>query len=401
MVHQRRTIQVATRADILFLVDDSPSMAAKIDRMAGAFARFVASLDALDPPVDYQLAVTTMSVAERFGGCAPADGRISATCESDWYAKGFVCDAGGACLRSFDDRAGMLYAAFGNPSVLRKGDRPPSQLAIALGENLHVPLDGARQTRAYEALQRTVAKNPALLRSGAKLVVLFVTDGDDCSDPSHHTVGLLHDPVDGHILDHCVAEAALPEGQSALMPLSEILSWTQGLSREVLFAGVLDLANGSAQPGICSSITCESDCDTPSRQQQCVAQCSWASNTTQCQSDCRVQCHAWCSGEQPSVRYGRLLNATGGIASSICADDYGPVLAGVARVVGIPSALTLIASPAPTESLLVQVERGGQTINCVAGSDYTASADSIELAPSGPCRLLPGDTYDVRYLTSP
>src|SRR6201989_2416126 len=70
-VQQHSQVKVTTKADILFVVDDSLSMSQKQDRLAQALANFTAALDALDPPVDYQAAVATTSIFERFGACAP------------------------------------------------------------------------------------------------------------------------------------------------------------------------------------------------------------------------------------------------------------------------------------------------------------------------------------------
>src|ERR1043165_4072973 len=98
-VQQHSQVKVTTKADILFVVDDSLSMSQKQDRLAQALANFTAALDALDPPVDYQAAVVTTSVFERFGACSP-DGNPSAAaqCSSDWGATGVACEKA-ACAR--------------------------------------------------------------------------------------------------------------------------------------------------------------------------------------------------------------------------------------------------------------------------------------------------------------
>jgi len=47
-------------------------MSGKQQRLAAALQNFTAELDALSPPVDYQVAVTTTTVSERLGACGPA-----------------------------------------------------------------------------------------------------------------------------------------------------------------------------------------------------------------------------------------------------------------------------------------------------------------------------------------
>src|SRR5881227_2556680 len=93
-VQQHAQIKVTTKADMLFVVDDSLSMSQKQDRLAQALAGFTAAADALDPPVDYQVAVVTTSIFERFGACGPdGDANAAAQCDSDWGTDGFACRA--------------------------------------------------------------------------------------------------------------------------------------------------------------------------------------------------------------------------------------------------------------------------------------------------------------------
>src|SRR3954466_7857244 len=83
-VSQRGKVRVATKADVLLVVDDSPSMSGKQDRLPPALANFPAQLDALQPPVDYQVAVTTTTVSERLGACGPlGDSHAAAQCDSE------------------------------------------------------------------------------------------------------------------------------------------------------------------------------------------------------------------------------------------------------------------------------------------------------------------------------
>src|SRR5690349_4955493 len=136
-VQQHSQVRVTTKADILFVVDDSLSMSQKQDRLAQALANFTAALDALDPPVDYQAAVVTTSIFERFGACSP-DGNASAgaQCSSDWGATGFACQKA-ACVRDFSSEAGHLRQVAGAPGrVLRRKDTTAAQFSQWLGEDI-------------------------------------------------------------------------------------------------------------------------------------------------------------------------------------------------------------------------------------------------------------------------
>ena len=101
-VQQHARVRVATKADVLLVIDDSLSMSGKQQRLAQALQNFTQDLDSLQPPVDYQAAVVTTTVSERFGACGPAgDSDAAQQCDSDWGSPGFTCDSGLACFRSF------------------------------------------------------------------------------------------------------------------------------------------------------------------------------------------------------------------------------------------------------------------------------------------------------------
>src|SRR4051812_2556788 len=153
-VQQHSQVKVTTKADILFVVDDSLSMSQKQDRLAQALANFTAALDALDPPVDYQAAVVTSSVFERFGACSP-DGNAAAgaQCSSDWGASGFACQKA-ACVREVPDEAGILRQVAGAPGrVLRRRDTTAAQFSQWLGEDLQAGAAGARQPQGLQAMK--------------------------------------------------------------------------------------------------------------------------------------------------------------------------------------------------------------------------------------------------------
>src|SRR5438270_8879499 len=138
-VSQRAKVRVATKADVLLVVDDSYSMSGKQQRLAAALQDFTAQLDALQPPVDYQVAVTTTTVSERLGACGPAgDPGAASGCDSEWEADGFACDSGLACFRSFA-AAGQLHQGSGAPAkILRRADYSAQQFAQYLADSIAV-----------------------------------------------------------------------------------------------------------------------------------------------------------------------------------------------------------------------------------------------------------------------
>jgi hypothetical protein len=410
-VAQHSRVKVATKADVLLVVDDSYSMSGKQQRLAAALQNFTTALDQLQPPVDYQVAVVSTSVEERFGACGPpGDSNAAAKCSSDWGAEGFSCDPGFACLRSFPN-AGKLFQAPGVPAlILKRRDYSATQFAAYLAQAVKVGVDGARQPQGMQAMKMALS-NPAsgLLRDGAKVVVAFLSDGEDCSDPAHRASSLVIDPKTGNIIDKCAQESA-SDGSSlpALEPVASYVSYLRemknadGNAKEIEVAALVSLANGSQDPGLCNNPACDTECDSLSGgRARCEKRCGQAPTYQICMNDCAAECHAFCRGQVPGRRYLELAYAFEGVAANVCSDDASPGLARLAAVIGIPKQVLLRAKPQPMETMFVRVIRGGQIVECVSGQGYdlvqTPDGQSVRFA--GPCLLQPDDQWDVRYLT--
>src|SRR5256885_3036260 len=270
-VQQRSQVKVTTRADILFVVDDSLSMSQKQDRLAQALQNFTAALDALDPPVDYQAAVVTTSIFERFGACAP-DGNASAAaqCSSDWGASGYACKTS-ACVRDSPAEAGQLRQAAGAPArVLRRRDTTAVQFSQWLGEAIQAGSTGARQPQGMQAMKLALTDpGSGFVRDGAKVVVAFVTDAEDCSDPAQRMSMLVRDGQ-GNIVDKCAADSASIDGAiTSLEPVASYVNFLRGLNdsdgspKEIEVAALVSLKNGTRDPGLCTNSSCVARCDAP------------------------------------------------------------------------------------------------------------------------------------------
>ena len=74
----------------------------------------------------------------------------------------------------------------------------------------------------------------------------------------------------------------------------------------------------------------------------------------------------------------------------------------LSAVIGIPKQIQLRARPSAAQFLVVRVERGGRSIECVPGQDYDFidGTDGIFVHFDGQCVLQPDDTWDIRYLTN-
>jgi hypothetical protein len=407
-VSQRSKVRVATKADVLLVVDDSGSMSGKQQRLAAALQNFTNELDALQPPVDYQVAVTTTTVSERLGACGPAaDPHAAAACDSDWEATGFACDTGLACFRSFQT-AGMLHKGASAPAmILRRGDYSAAQFEQYLADSVQVGTAGARQPQGMEAMKLALAQ-PGLLRDGAKIVVAFFSDAEDCSDPAHRLAMLVKDPANGNIVDKCAQEARGGSTAASLEPVASYINHLRSLKnadgspKEVEVGAVVSLADGSQDPGVCANPTCDAACDAPAGVAACQSRCGAAPTYQICMADCTAECHSFCGGQVPGRRYLELAFAFSGVAANVCSDDASPAMSRLSSVIGIPKQVQLRARPSAAEYLVVRVERGGQSMECAPGAGYDLldTTDGLFVKFKGACVLQPDDTWDVRYLTN-
>ena len=407
-VAQHDQVRVATKADILFVVDDSLSMSGKQDRLAQALAGFTTALDALRPPIDYQVAVVTTSIFERFGACGPdGDANASAACDSDWGASGYVCKTA-ACVRTFPAEAGQLRIAPGNPGpILLRSSTTPATFSGWVAADVQAGSAGARQPQGFEAM-RMVLNDPAtgFVRDGSKIVVAFVSDAEDCSDPQQRFSMLVKD-AQGNVIDQCAQQAA-SDGSIAvsLEPVARYANFLRSLTnsdgspKEVEVAAIASLKDGTHDPGLCTDGTCQARCDSPAGQQACQTRCAGAVPLDLCVADCTAECKAFCNGQVPSRRYVQLATAFQGLTANVCSDDASDALGRLAAIIGIPKQIELVAPPASVDYLRVHVDRGVTGMDCAVGQgfDLVQTVDGPAVRFIGACALQPDDVWDIRYL---
>jgi hypothetical protein len=245
------------------------------------------------------------------------------------------------------------------------------------------------------------------LRDGSKIVVAFFTDAEDCSDPAHRLAMLTKDPNTGNVVDQCaiMARGGVP---SALEPVANYANYlrslkdSDGTAKEVQIGAVISLKDGTQDPGVCANPTCDAACDAPAAVAACDARCQGTPTPQICMADCASSCHTFCGGQVPGRRYLDLAYAFSGVAANVCSDDASPALSRLSAVVGIPTLVLLRAQPSAPELLVVRVERGNGSFECVPGQGYTivATTDGPAVQFAGNCVLQPDDTWDLRYLTN-
>lgn len=159
--------------DILFVIDTSSSMAQEQENLAQNFDRFMAVMDTLDGWSSRHIAVVSTDLGAgpySIGGCADdGDGGVmlSAPQRSD------CTGPDDAYLREVRHRDGTIENNF--DGTLSETFSCIAQVG-AEGCEFEQPLEAM-----YRALNGSIQDNAGFLRENAYLLVVFITDEDDCS----------------------------------------------------------------------------------------------------------------------------------------------------------------------------------------------------------------------------
>ncbi|BDG07271.1 hypothetical protein [Anaeromyxobacter paludicola] len=444
-------------ADILFVVDDSGSMLGEQQMLAKNFDEFVGQLAQLNKDrvargltaLDFHLAVTTSSIFENdyVANCA-ADGSGALACSYVSIVSGkpasYACaTAGQACGElvtqyygfSTANRgcvpgdaaegspypAGDFVAKPGNPRVIHFTKdldwssygtaTQDARITQAVGQfkaNVQVGTCGSGQEQHLEAgrlaLEKALRQNglaqPADVQqsefphAGARLVVVWMGDEDDCSNPK--------DPLNGIVMtnmtpgaDACMADEGLPLAQRKAFPVQAYVDYFTGLGRP-FGAGFITSSTCSASTGtnVCTASTCT----------------------------CPAGSDPQCSGKSTGTRFQDLATALRQqgvpvVQDSVCDADFASTLRSIADLVKPLNQLQLPTQPAAGEVTLLRIVRAdGSTRKICAGPGPTADwwftscndplAQPVAGTTSciainhqgGGCEANPGESYLAEYL---
>ncbi|HWV39450.1 MAG TPA: hypothetical protein VN033_13355 [Vulgatibacter sp.] len=372
--------------DILFVIDDSESMTEEQDKVVAELETFVSVL--LEGPVanDFQVGVVSTSVSRHVRACTDegppqlthypdASGRL----QSGKDAKGRPVDPDGPRILRWDD-----------PDFL-----PSFRTLVRQG------IRGSGQEMGLEAMRRALSAplssgpNAGFLRPGSRLLVVIVSDEDDCSDPSG-TALTLQPPCEdvpcasdaacgaegSYCLGadgdrHCQPNACeTAAGRAALEPVEAYVDFLlglddgtgQGRGRETFLAviGAFGL-------------------EAPHPPERCA--------------------HGGDEAQGIAVRYREAVDLMGdrGYADSICGASYGTALREIARLAGAPHVLDLARPPADPRLLRIEITReGGETLRCRVGDGFRyeapASGQPARVVLDDRCRLRHGDHVELKTL---
>ena len=254
---------------------------------------------------------------------------------------------------------------------------------------------------------------------GAKLVVVYVGDEDDCSSPADRVRGVILTGPPAN--DSCVADAALPLDQQKEFRVQDIVGDLRLLNRPLGGAFVVSTAETSCQDDACTPGLC---CDTL------------------CTGDPGICRNQLCGGQGAGSRFleaaGALRNAGADVvAGSICdpgnppGTGFAQILGRIAEVVKPPSALLLPTQPAAEAVIVLRIARADgstrkrcngpapSTLTLQQALDqrydwwFTATREQFTDAQKAPsvasrfvyinhatsnCEASPGETYAADYL---
>ncbi len=384
--------------DILFVIDNSGSLRLKQQKVVAQLRTFVAELASGPIKNDFQIGIITTGVSQNVlacGGATPKlqlypdeSGRLQPAKDAN---SGAATPGGPAKLLSSSD-----------PDLVRKAGLLVTQGTFGSGQEMGLL---AAKLALTEPLTETpldakpLPGNQGLLRPAARLLVIIVSDEDDCSDPTgtaldvqgacggtctrdldcqgggegHYCLAVPERPLAPRACSENLCEIPGANGRDRLEPVSDFVNFFQNLDdgtgrkREV-FLAVIGAVNSSLQPA------------------RCIGSDDEAFGM--------------------AVRYKEAVDAMGAdhaLIASICASDYGPALKGIAQLVSAPQRLQVANSPADGHLLLVDITRTDKQIqHCSFGTGFDFDPPSGDLPGTitlkGDCLLKNGDSINLKVV---
>jgi hypothetical protein len=408
-------------ADVLFVVDDSGSMDPEQARLAANFSSFVSALAQTQAdrtaaglePFEFHVAVTTSSIFESWKPVSPvptcSNTPLTCNIQNPHQRAGatttpgysVACSEAGASCNDLEKTfafptgcvagtavpgpypGGSFVSAAGNPAVLHftkdvwaaAGASKLATLSQQFLGNIKVGTCGSGMEQHFEAGRLAVesalagkqpgAKPDEWPHAGGKLVVVWLGDEDDCSNPDDPTRSLAFDPnlPNSPGADVCISDQLSTTGHKQFA-LDRYASYFTGLNRPFGAAFIYSSdpascaddgkGNRICKPGTCTCL--------------CPPTCLGAGKSG-CFDGAPGECNtpAGCGGQIPTLavpggsRYAELsalfrAQNVNTFEASVCEANWGTTLQGIAQLVKPPPGLTLPTQPAAAEVALLRIE---------------------------------------------
>lgn len=392
-----QTAQAVARfqpVDILFVVDNSASMADEQEALARNFRAFI-EVAARNPLNDYRIAVISTDAGGNPGDTP--DGREAAGLVDNRFGPAPYHASAGQVRSSCLELTDTPHGCFRGPAPKVIDSTLPAEDQIAqFAQAVQVGSCGTGNEQPLLAMQLALTKtcNSGLLRPGARLVVVFVSDEED-SSPNADYVQAIVSATGKPVSDIRVAALVGAVGNEA--------AWcgTSGAS-----CGESTCALGRPDdPQLAQFWDIETDA------------CRWCSyfNTADCCSakpGARIIDFARALEDavrvaDPTVVDADCGSASGGsvacVVASICDNDFSDSFRRIARDLVVASRFDITPAAASPGAVLVTVA-GQALVNCAtvapgAACDFVVSADGRTVTITNPARVPgPADAVVVSLL---
>jgi hypothetical protein len=369
---QSVTTPGVVQTDILFVIDDSGSMAGEQANLKAGLQGFLAVLQGAAVQDQFQIGVTTTSVVGYVAGdTAYSRTRPGNTAPTPYPAGILVAVDPAGTNKDGDPTQAAVYNTWGNflwtddpgaadpgfygPRILR-WDSPTLQTDFEY--NVLVGVDGSGREMPFEAAMRALGvhaapgqENASFRRPGARLAVVFLSDEDDCSGPVDATITSNGD---------CQAARTVP---GKLIDVASVADFLR--SRGAVVGAIVGV---TCTGGVCTNTLCSGATATPNR----------------------------------FLELQSLLDPEKTRLASICDSTFDAALADIATAI-VSRTVPLEGEPADWRMLVVGVVKAdGSRASCSlaeSGSPEAATADvvyspgvggepaSLHFQDSGACRL--------------
>ncbi len=383
--------------------------------------------------------------------CSDAGGACNEVIQSYWFqttnpSNQFTyCANPGVGVGGEPYPAGNFVAAAGNARVLHftkdiqwttwgTAAQDPTLTALVqqFQQNIAVGTCGSGMEQHFEAGRLAVKK--ALQQdnlkqvgvdpkewphAGAKMVVVWVGDEDDCSNPNDGTRSLAFtNATSAPGADVCTTDAAKPLDQQRELKLSEYADYFTSLGRPFSAAFIYSAVPSScAAPDANGNVVCDAG--------TCICQCppTCASCGPNAAGICNIptDCTGKATGTNALSRFHQLsgkLRDKGvtTFEASVCDYDFSKTLKGIAELVKPPAGLTLPTRPATSQVAVLRIESSdGKTsrfctgpgagldwdfVDCKSGTSSGGGSTACISINHGTrhCEANAGETYIAQYL---
>jgi hypothetical protein len=367
-------------ADILFVVDNSGSMADDQRRVAASFDAFINQLSAV-PDADYRIAVVTTDLDSAQGeraGEVTYQWDMSPPYEIRSSNANRVGDPG-VC-----SEIGIAHGCLRGPVISSEQSAAEQDMLFNSTVTVGSCGSGTEQglAAAIEALRNTNGCNAGFLRDDANLVLIFVTDEQDASP----------DDVGDYVNQ-----------------LANYKPWNQ-----IRAAAIIGSVDGNA--GTCRAVgglpsaECGSICNECPGASWCgsvdaqfnnggCAFCSYYNAPDCCSAVGGSRYQQFLSGVDANVKAADPFVGTATLIDSICQDDFSATLRRIASEIIFNPCYPLAETPVNPEGIAAGV-KGGRMLERGVDFEVEMGRDGWAVCLTGEDVLAPNEELEISYVTS-